>query len=79
MPKEGYGAALVYFTDGMANNIALRRLVQNRELRINEYGVFHDEGANFGPSPGAASLFDAEEPALALVSSKRRVSGISKT
>jgi DNA polymerase (family 10) len=35
-----YGAALVYFTGSKAHNIALRRLAQERGLKINEYGVF---------------------------------------
>jgi DNA polymerase (family 10) len=34
------GAALVYFTGSKAHNIALRRLAQERGLKISEYGVF---------------------------------------
>ena len=37
---ESFGAALVYFTGSKAHNIALRRLAQERSLKINEYGVF---------------------------------------
>jgi DNA polymerase (family 10) len=37
---ESYGAALVYFTGGKAHNIAIRRLGQERGLKMNEYGVF---------------------------------------
>ncbi len=37
---ESFGAALVYFTGSKAHNIALRRLGQERGLKINEYGVF---------------------------------------
>jgi DNA polymerase (family 10) len=40
VPAESLGAALVYFTGSKAHNIALRRLAQERELKINEYGVF---------------------------------------
>jgi DNA polymerase (family 10) len=40
---ESYGAALHYFTGSKAHNIAVRRLGQERGLKINEYGVF--EGA----------------------------------
>jgi DNA polymerase (family 10) len=40
VPAESFGAALVYFTGSKAHNIALRRLAQERELKINEYGVF---------------------------------------
>ncbi len=37
---ESFGAALVYFTGSKAHNIALRRLGQERGLKVNEYGVF---------------------------------------
>jgi DNA polymerase (family 10) len=40
MPPASFGAALVYFTGSRAHNIALRRLAQDRGLKINEYGVF---------------------------------------
>jgi DNA polymerase (family 10) len=35
-----YGAALHYFTGSKAHNIAIRRLGQEKGLKINEYGVF---------------------------------------
>jgi len=35
-----YGAGLYYFTGSKAHNIAVRRLGQQRGLKINEYGVF---------------------------------------
>ncbi len=37
---ESFGAALHYFTGSKAHNIAIRRLGQERGLKINEYGVF---------------------------------------
>ncbi len=40
LPDVSYGAALVYFTGSKAHNIAIRRLAQERRLKINEYGVF---------------------------------------
>jgi DNA polymerase (family 10) len=40
--EESYGAALHYFTGSKAHNIAIRRLGQDRGLKINEYGVFRD-------------------------------------
>jgi DNA polymerase (family 10) len=40
VPEESYGAALQYFTGGKAHNIQVRRLAQERGLKINEYGVF---------------------------------------
>ncbi|HLS57424.1 MAG TPA: DNA polymerase/3'-5' exonuclease PolX [Zeimonas sp.] len=35
-----FGSALAYFTGSKAHNIALRRLAQERGLKINEYGVY---------------------------------------
>ena len=40
VPAASYGAALVYFTGSKAHSIALRRIAQERGLKINEYGVF---------------------------------------
>ena len=40
---ESFGAALVYFTGSKPHNIALRRIAQERGLKINEYGVFKGE------------------------------------
>jgi DNA polymerase (family 10) len=40
VPAESYGSALHYFTGSKAHNIAIRRLAQERGLKINEYGVF---------------------------------------
>ena len=40
LPQASYGAALHYFTGSKAHNIALRRLGQQRGLKISEYGVF---------------------------------------
>jgi DNA polymerase (family 10) len=38
--KQSYGAALQYFTGSKQHNIEIRRLGQERGLKINEYGVF---------------------------------------
>ena len=43
VPPESYGAALHYFTGSKAHNIAIRRLAQERGLKLNEYGVFRGE------------------------------------
>ncbi len=40
VPPESFGAALHYFTGSKAHNIAIRRLAQDRGLKLNEYGVF---------------------------------------
>ncbi len=38
--EASFGAALQYFTGSKAHNIEIRRLGQERGLKINEYGVF---------------------------------------
>lgn len=40
LPERSFGAGLHYFTGSKAHNIAVRRLGQQRGLKINEYGVF---------------------------------------
>ncbi|HEX5830299.1 MAG TPA: DNA polymerase/3'-5' exonuclease PolX [Gemmatimonadaceae bacterium] len=43
LAERSFGAGLHYFTGSKAHNIAVRRLGQQRGLKINEYGVFHGE------------------------------------
>lgn len=38
--QTSYGAALHYFTGSKSHNIAIRRIAQQRGLKVNEYGVF---------------------------------------
>ncbi len=48
-----FGAALLYFTGSKAHNIEVRRLAQDRGLKINEYGVFRGEKRIAGDSEKA--------------------------
>ncbi len=41
--QECFGAALQYFTGSKSHNIEIRRLAQERKLKISEYGVFKGE------------------------------------
>jgi DNA polymerase (family X) len=43
VPHASFGAALMYFTGSKAHNIHLRRIAQERELLLNEYGLFRGE------------------------------------
>ncbi|MBD3384759.1 DNA polymerase/3'-5' exonuclease PolX [candidate division KSB1 bacterium] len=38
--KKSYGSALVYFTGSKAHNIKIRKIAGDKDLKINEYGVF---------------------------------------
>ncbi len=40
---QSFGAALHYFTGNKAHNIKIRKLAQQRGLKINEYGVFRGD------------------------------------
>ncbi len=51
--EAAYGAALCYFTGSKAHNIALRRLAQERGLKLNEYGVFRGRNRIAGDSEGS--------------------------
>lgn len=48
VPKDSYGAALLYFTGSKEHNIVLRRRAQDRGLKLSEYGLFRDETAVAG-------------------------------
>ncbi|HEV8341623.1 MAG TPA: DNA polymerase/3'-5' exonuclease PolX [Candidatus Binatia bacterium] len=39
--EESFGAALCYFTGSKDHNVALRRIAQEKGLKLNEYGLFH--------------------------------------
>ncbi len=40
MGKEAFGAALMYFTGSREHTVALRTMAQERDLKLNEYGIF---------------------------------------
>lgn len=42
--KEEWGAALLYFTGSKDHNIHLRKIAKDRDLKINEYGLFETNG-----------------------------------
>ena len=53
IPKQSWGAALVYFTGSKAHNIAIRRTAQDKGLKINEYGVFKGDKPIAGIDEGS--------------------------
>ena len=44
VPRESRGAAMQYFTGSKAHNIVLRDRAIQRELKLNEYGLFRVDG-----------------------------------
>ncbi|HEX3998970.1 MAG TPA: helix-hairpin-helix domain-containing protein [Pirellulales bacterium] len=61
VPKNSFGAALVYFTGSKQHNIVLRGLAKQRGLRINEYGVFRLPP---GDKSAAAEKTDTDKVAI---------------
>ncbi|MFW6100345.1 MAG: DNA polymerase/3'-5' exonuclease PolX [Bacteroidota bacterium] len=43
IPRESYGAAMLYFTGSKAHNVAIRRIAREKEYKINEYGIYNGE------------------------------------
>lgn len=43
VPRVAFGAAMHYFTGSKAHNIAVRKIGVQKDLKINEYGVFKDD------------------------------------
>jgi DNA polymerase (family 10) len=58
---ESFGSALHYFTGSKAHNIAIRRLAQERGLKINEYGVYRD-GARIAGKDEASVFASVDLP-----------------
>ena len=56
VPPDNYGAALLYFTGSKEHNVALRQRAIDMDLRLNEYGVFKDGGAEAGSGSGLLPL-----------------------
>jgi len=48
VPAQSFGAALAYFTGSKDHNVALRRMAQEKGLKLNEYGLFRGERAIAG-------------------------------
>lgn len=63
---ESFGSALCYFTGSKAHNVALRRRAQERDLKINEYGVF-DGGTRVAGGDEASVYASVELPVVPAV------------
>jgi DNA polymerase (family 10) len=48
VPGESLGAALQYFTGSKAHNIALRDRAIRMGLKLNEYGLYREDGSSIG-------------------------------
>ncbi len=65
VPRDSYGAALMYFTGSKQHNIALRERALQRGLTLNEYGLFEEQAGERGRLVAGTSEVDVYR-ALAL-------------
>ena len=56
VPAASFGAALQYFTGSKDHNIVLRKIAQDKKLKLNEYGIFKMQN-----SPPAGDLPKGEK------------------
>lgn len=57
---ESYGAALVYFTGSKEHNVRLRELAKAAGMRLNEYGIYKDDGVTpAGPTRTEREVYAA--------------------
>ena len=63
VPADVYGAALMYFTGSKAHNVRLREIAIQKQMRLNEYGLF--KGTRERPQDrGETPLAAADEEAI---------------
>lgn len=65
VPRNSFGAALVYFTGSKEHNIELRKLAVAKGLRMNEWGVFKSprkRGKEVSEGAEAPDAAEASEP-----------------
>ncbi len=59
---DAFGAALMYFTGSKEHNVALRERARAMQMRLNEYGLFPDDGQAEAPQQrGVAPVAAATE------------------
>ena len=60
IPPDAWGAALMYFTGSKDHNVALRGIARDKDLTLNEYGLFPDPASERDNAPpqdrGVASI-----------------------
>ena len=65
VPEEQFGAALLYFTGSKEHNVLLRERAIEHSMRLNEYGLFPDDGDPEPPqNRGIAPLAAATEQSI---------------
>jgi len=63
VPEHNFGAAWLYFTGSKEHNVELRHRAQQRSQRLNEYGLFEDDGDASPPQDRGVSPIASEPEA----------------
>ncbi len=61
LPIESFGAAMMYFTGSKEHNVRLRERAISLGFRLNEYGLFHDDGQDGPQHRGIRPIVAATE------------------
>jgi DNA polymerase (family X) len=61
LPKASFGAALMYFTGSKEHNVKLRERAISMGFRLNEYGLFPDDGKDAPQHRGIVPIVSATE------------------
>ncbi len=61
VPRESWGAALMYFTGSKEHNVRVRERAQKQGLTLNEYGLYKDDGEKAPQDRGIRPLASKTE------------------
>lgn len=64
VPPEAFGAALLYFTGSKEHNVRLRERAIAQGMRLNEYGLFPDDGEPAPQDRGVTPIASLTEEAI---------------
>jgi DNA polymerase (family X) len=59
VPKESWGAALLYFTGSKAHNVELRTRALKMNLHLNEYGLFREDNTTLVAGSSEEEVYSA--------------------
>lgn len=64
LPTRSFGAALLYFTGSKEHNVRLRERAIARGFRLNEYGLFTDDGKDAPQHRGVTPVVSDDEASI---------------
>jgi DNA polymerase (family 10) len=79
VPAASFGAALQYFTGNKDHNIELRKIAQDKKLKLNEYGVFKNQNSHpTGDHPKGEKIKNQNDNAKFKIKSIKKASEIEE-